>query len=55
MGVQGYDDMWGTTAKPVMLLRRATDLDIETNKGQPGIKAVGSPSTVTANPDSKTA
>jgi len=39
---QGYDDAWGETVNPVMLLRRATDKDVET------IKAVGSPSTVTS-------
>lgn len=48
---QGYDDKWGETEHPHMLLRRATDLDITTKEPAPGIKAVGSPSTVTANPD----
>jgi len=38
---QGYDDPWGDSELPIMVLRRATDLDGST------IRASGSPQTVT--------
>ena len=38
---QGYDDPWGDSELPVMVLRRATDKEDE------AIKATGAPQTVT--------